>query len=152
MDEESVPPTLYIQSEQNGCDADNSQHSKSCREDETSQPSGGLRRCGLVTYRHTPRFCISFQALQVGTDVRSVLVAQVAVFLQALVDDPFQFHWHIGIQPNRGNGRAVEDGLKNHSSAFAPEGQSPRGHLVQNCTEGEQISSCIQFLDMDLFR
>jgi hypothetical protein len=28
------------------------------------------------------------------------LAANVAIFLQSLVDDPFQFGWYVGIQPN----------------------------------------------------
>src|SRR5215831_16127104 len=41
MCEESVAPAMHIQSEQNGCDANDGQKSKSHREDEASQSSGG---------------------------------------------------------------------------------------------------------------
>jgi hypothetical protein len=34
-----------------------------------------------------------------------MLVAQVAVFLQCLVDDPFQFGWHVGIAKSIAGGK-----------------------------------------------
>jgi hypothetical protein len=37
---------------------------------------------------------------QIGPQLGGGLAANVSVFLQSLVDDPFQFGWYVGIQPN----------------------------------------------------
>ena len=50
---------------------------------------------------------IALQALQVGSHVGRALVAQVAVFLQRLVDDVFQFQRQVGIQADRRNRGAI---------------------------------------------
>jgi hypothetical protein len=42
-------------------------------------------------YRRTNRIRIALQALQVRTRITRAVIAQVAIFLQRLVDDPFQF-------------------------------------------------------------
>jgi len=41
---------------------------------------------------------VALQALQVGTNVGGVLVAQVTVFLERLVDRVFEFRRQVGIQ------------------------------------------------------
>ena len=43
---------------------------------------------------------IPLQPLQVGSHLRRALVPQVAVFLQRLVDDPFQFGWRVRVEPH----------------------------------------------------
>ena len=48
------------------------------------------------------RFGVPLQPLQVGAHVGGVLIAQIAVFLQRLDDDVFQFGRHIVIQPTAG--------------------------------------------------
>ena len=53
----------------------------------------------VVTRR---RIRVALQALEVGADVRRVLVAQGAILLEALVDDALQFRRHVGIQAHRG--------------------------------------------------
>jgi hypothetical protein len=55
---------------------------------------------------------IPLEPLQIGANVRGVLVAQAPVFLQTLVDDSFQFGWHLGIQPHRSHGRTFQNGIK----------------------------------------
>ena len=69
-----------------------------------------------------------------------------SVFLQRLVDDSFQFGWHVGIQPHHGRGRRVENGFEDDSRAFPTEGQRPCCHLVEDRAEGEQIRAAIEFL------
>src|SRR5215472_1908097 len=40
---------------------------------------------------------VALQPLQIGSNIRCVLVAQVLVFLQTLIEDAFQFRWKVGI-------------------------------------------------------
>jgi hypothetical protein len=49
----------------------------------------------------------ALQSLQVGSNLRCALTPQIAVFLQRLVDDPFEFGWHVRIQPDRRNGSTI---------------------------------------------
>ena len=44
-----------------------------------------------------------FRRCRLGSHFGCVLIAEFAIFLQRLVDDAFQFGWHIGIQPHRWN-------------------------------------------------
>ena len=46
----------------------------------------------------TADFCVAFQPLQVGANVCGMLVAQVAVFLQRLVNQRFDFPRNLGIE------------------------------------------------------
>ena len=71
------------------------------------------------------RLCVSLQPLQIRSHVRRALVAQVAVFLQRLVDDVFQLGRHIGIQPNRGSGDRIQYGLKITAELSPRNGNAP---------------------------
>ena len=62
------------------------------------------RHCAGTRSYGSSRLCVPLQPLQVGSHVGGVLIAQIAVLLQRLVDDPFQFGGHIGIQPHGGTG------------------------------------------------
>ncbi len=95
---------------------------------------------------------IPLQPLQVGADVCGVLITQIAVFLQALVDNAFQQGRQVGIQAHCRSGNAVQYRLKDHSGSVAAKRQCSRRHLVQNRTEREQIGSYIQILAFDLLR
>ena len=46
------------------------------------------------------RLGVALQPLQIGADLGGMLVTQIAVFFQALTDDPFQFGRHVGVQSN----------------------------------------------------
>jgi len=74
-----------------------------------------------------------------------LLVAEIAVFVQTLVDDAFQFYWYFGIQPDWRGRRGIEDGLENDSRAFAPERHHTGCHFVENSAEGEQVGAGIKF-------
>src|SRR6266700_4790769 len=78
---------------------------------------------------------VPLQPLQVRSHLRSVLVTQVAVFLQALVDDPFQFGRQVGVQSNRWRWGTIQNGFEDHSRTFPTEWQTPSSHLVENGTE-----------------
>ena len=101
-------------------------------------------------YRGLAALLVPLQPLQVGSNFRSVLVAQISIFLQSLVDDVFQLRRHVRIQSERRNWRPVQDGVENHPSPLAPEWQGRRRHFVQNRTEGKQVGACIEFLPSDL--
>ena len=51
--------------------------------------------------RLASRIAIALQPLQIGAQFGSALVAQLAVFLQRLVDDALQFIGKLGIQTHR---------------------------------------------------
>lgn len=89
--------------------------------------------------------CVPFQALQVGTHLRRALIAEVAVFLQGFVDDPFQFGGHVGIQPKRGRGCCVENSLEDDRGTLAAERRNARGHLVEHGAEREQVAAAVDF-------
>src|ERR1700733_5351494 len=81
-----------------------------------------------------------------------MLIAQVAVLLQSLVDDLFQFRRQIGIQTNRRNRRALENGIESDAGTFAAKWQLSGGHFVENDSEGEEIRARIQLLRAHLLR
>src|SRR5215469_2735514 len=55
------------------------------------------------TCRRTSGVGVPFQTLQVGPKFRSVLIAQITVFLQSLVDNLFQPRRKVWIEPNGRN-------------------------------------------------
>src|SRR2546422_4434664 len=98
------------------------------------------------------RLRVAFEPLQVGAHLGSVLIAKIAVFLQRLVDDPFEVNWEVGIQAHRRNGISVKNGVENDSRTLPTERQRSRRHLVENGTEGKQITAGIQLLGAHLLR
>ena len=54
-----------------------------------------------------------------------MLVAQIPVLFQALANDPFQFFWDIGIQPNRRNCLPFQDGVEDYSRTLPRNGIVP---------------------------
>ena len=98
------------------------------------------------------RLRVALEPLQVGAHLGSVLVAQVAIFLQALVDDPFEFDWEVGIQAHRRYGVSFKNAVEDDSRTFPSERQRSRRHLVENGTEGKQITAGIQLLGAHLLR
>src|ERR1039458_2839495 len=102
---------------------------------------GGYRRegSGVPSSERFFRIRVPLQPLQVGADVRGMLVAQVAIFLQTLGDNPFQFGWEIGIQSDWRNGCSVQNAIEDYPCTLTTEGQCPSCHFVENGTEREQI-------------
>src|SRR5712691_6653657 len=76
-----------------------------------------------------------FQPLQIGANLRGVLVPKVSVFLQTLVDDLFQPRRKIRIQPHGRRGSRVQNGLEDYSRTFSTKRQRTRRHLVQHRSE-----------------
>ena len=62
------------------------------------------------------------------------------------------FGWNLRIQVLRRNGIAVEDSGKDHGGGRAFERHSASTHLVEHCTQGEEIAAAIEFFAACLFR
>ncbi len=58
------------------------------------------------------RIGIALQPRQVGAQISGALVTQVAVFLQRLTYNAFEFGGQIGVEPRGSRGPAAEDGLE----------------------------------------
>src|SRR5262249_12304585 len=64
---------------------------------------------------------VAFQALQIATYLRSMLVSKLTVFLQTLVYDSFKFGGDLWIQTRRQGGGHAQNGVKNHRRCIALE-------------------------------
>src|SRR5580765_4485885 len=81
-----------------------------------------------------------------------MLIPQVAILLERLADDVFQFRWEIWIQPDRRRGRPVQNRLEDQRRGVAAERQCSRRHLVEHRAERKQIRSPIEVLALGLLR
>ena len=54
--------------------------------------------------RHSSALAVALQPLQIGANICGVLVAQIAILLQRLVDDLFQFRRNFPVQLGGGTG------------------------------------------------
>ena len=70
------------------------------------------------------------QTLEVGTDLGSMLITEVAIFLESFINDLFEVRWKIWIQLKGGNGSAVENGFENESGRLAGKWQAAGNHFV----------------------
>jgi hypothetical protein len=68
---------------------------------------------------------IPLHPLQVRSHFRSVLVAQVAVFLQPLADDLFELRRQIGLRRTAGTGSRFRMASVNQPRGVAPKRQTP---------------------------
>src|SRR5262249_15617801 len=64
---------------------------------------------------------VALEALELRAHVRSVLVAQVAVFLEDAIDKLFELVGEIGVNADRRNRRAIEDRFKDQTRGVAAE-------------------------------
>src|SRR5580700_4429611 len=97
------------------------------------------------------RLGVSLQPLEVGANIRRVLVPEVPILLQTFRDDPLQFGGHFGVQPNRWDGCPVQDCFEDYPGALSTEWQSAGCHFIKNHTEGKQVRSRIHFFSANLF-
>ena len=107
-----------------------------------------LRDCILGAWAH--HRALALQALQVGAQVRRVLVAQVAIFLQRLVDDPFELRRDICIEAHRSRRSTIQDGVENSRRRCAGKRPHAGGHLVQHDSEAEDVCTSIEFFTQRL--
>ena len=97
-------------------------------------------------------FGVPLYPLQIRSHVGCMLIAQIAIFLQGLVDDVFQLGRHVVIQPHHGHRGTVRDGFKNHCRAFATKRQAASSHLAQGCPKGAEVGTRIQLFRPHLLR
>ena len=95
-------------------------------EPDTGAATTGCGGSSTVDHGAARRFRFTLQALEIGAHLRGVLIAQVAVFLQRLVDDPFQFGGNFGIQAHRRCRRLVQNGIEDHPEVSPSERQRAR--------------------------
>src|SRR5215469_3191737 len=98
------------------------------------------------------RVRVSLQPLQVGANLRGVLVTQIAIFLQALDNDAFQLCRDLGVEAHRSNRSFTQNGVKDSPRRIASERWSSSSHLIEHHPEREQISLCVQPLAEYLLR
>ena len=99
-----------------------------------------------------PALGVPLQPLQIRSHVGCVLVAQIAVFLQSLVDDPFQFGGNSGFSRTAEQVRGSGSHRRSLAVLSPRNGNVPGGHLIEDSAKGEQISARIQFLGPRLLR
>jgi len=87
---------------------------------------------------------ISLQPLQVGPHFRRALIAQIAVFLQSLVDDVFQLGG-ISRLKRMAVGNRIEYCFKDDSRTFAMKGNAPVAISYSTAPKREQVAPRIQF-------
>jgi hypothetical protein len=75
-----------------------------------------------------------FQALQIRPQLRHRLVAEIAVFLEALGDDVVHLGGHAGVQRARRIRAVVKNCVEQTHSGLAGERLPAGGHLVQDHT------------------
>jgi hypothetical protein len=76
----------------------------------------------------TARTGVALEALEVGADVGGVLVAEVAIFLEAFADDFFELEREFGIEAERRRRFAAKNFFEDDAGGFAREGQLAGGH------------------------
>ena len=57
----------------------------------------------------------------------------------------------VGIQPDRGRGRAIQNRFGNHSLGFAAKRQIAGGHFIEHDAKGKQIGAPVEVLASHLF-
>src|SRR5579872_1319095 len=91
---------------------------------------GGWRRSKLFRNgRHGSRalsdgasaFGVALQALQVGANISGALVAEIAIFLQRLVDDVFELGRKICVEADRSYWGPIQNGIENQGGSVATE-------------------------------
>src|SRR5579872_4938427 len=100
----------------------------------------------MSRYRYSPGVRIPLESLQIGSDLRGMLISQVAVFLQRLVYDLFQLRRDVAVEANCRRRSGVKDGFEDQAGSLAAKGELPGRHLVQYRSEGEQVRARVQFL------
>jgi hypothetical protein len=81
-----------------------------------------------------------------------MLIPQVAIFLQRFTDDLSQLHRDFPIQPLRCHRFPIQDRVVDRRFAVAAERLLSCRHLVQHCSEGEQVGAIVEFLGPRLLR
>ena len=116
------------------------------------EPDHGLRsaRRLRLRFRHRAdrpaRALAALQTLQIGTQLRRVLVAKLAILLQRLEDDVFELFGKLGSNRAWRQRLVVEDRRRLEGSGRAGKRGASRRDLVQDQAERKQIRA-----DVDVF-
>ena len=97
-----------------------------------------------------PGVGVPLQPLQIGAHVGGVLVAQVAVFLQRLVNDAFELRRQIRIQPDRRRGQLFQNRIEDQRRSVAAKGQRAGRHFIQHGAKRKQIGARVQLFALGL--
>ncbi len=79
-----------------------------------------------------------------------MLVAEVAIFFEGAVDDFFEARRQVGIEADRGNRRAIQDGFEDEAAGVTAEGERAGGHFIEDDTEREEIAAGVHLFAPDL--
>src|SRR5208283_3104809 len=83
------------------------------RHSDLPAPSDGGCVPRLRTWWQLGRPCVALKPLQIGTEIRRVLIPEVSILLQTLQDDSLQFGGQVRIKPHRRDRCAIQNGLEN---------------------------------------
>src|ERR1700757_3995607 len=75
---------------------------------------------------------IAFQPLQIGANLRGVLVPEISILFQTLIDDAFQFGWQVRVQTYCRCWCPIENGFKHNARTLTTKRQGSRRHLVEH--------------------
>src|SRR5215470_5839424 len=85
------------------------------------------RRCPFFDFysysrlHQRPARGLTFEALQVGTKIRSVLIAQIAILFEGFVNDAFEFVGNFAVEADQCGWGHVEDAVENRRRGIALE-------------------------------
>ena len=114
---------------------------------------GADRRVVCVESREhggTAGIGVALEAFEFRAHVRSVLVAEVAIFFEGAIDDVFEAGGKIGIETDGRRGRAVQDGFENDTAGVATKGERARCHFVEDDAEREEVAARVEVFAADL--
>ena len=80
-----------------------------------------------------------------------MLIAEVAIFLEAFADDFFELEREFGIEAERRGRFAAENFFEDDAGGFAREWQLAGGHFVEHDGEGEEIGARVEIFTANLF-
>ena len=112
----------------------------------------GLGDGALIDRPRPPRVRVPLQPLEIGAQVRGVLVAEVAVLLEQPVDDVFQLGRDLRVEPHGRRRGLVQDRVEDHRRGRPRERRPPRRHLVEHDPEREEVRPRVQRLPTRLLR
>jgi len=67
-----------------------------------------------------------------------LLISKIAILLQSLVDDAFQFRREFGIQADRRGGNLVQNRIEDRRRGAAFEGKAAGAHFIKHDSEGKK--------------
>ena len=113
-----------------------------------AEPLAGCRRAlvplTVADRARVPGLEIAPDPLQIRAQVGRRLVAQLAILLEAVVDDLLQAQRQLRIQRDRRDRRPVQDRGEDHRRRLARERLAAGRALVQHDAEREQVGAAVE--------